>query len=93
MTLFSQTGPTVVASLALLAGLPLLPLHGGTEGAHGASVSPEPDVPSPVPSCSEAGSYYCNQYDPDWDCWEDGIWFQNACNDETRGCDGEPEVE
>lgn len=83
-----RTVPLLVASVALMFGFHHAPFPSVAVGASGLSAPAAPDVPAPLPSCSEDGSYFCNQYDPDWDCIEDGIWFQNACNDEDPECDG-----
>lgn len=83
-----RTVPLLIASLALMVGFPVASSPSATAGTSGFSAPSAPDVPAPVASCSEAGSYFCDQYDPDWDCIEDGIIFQNACPSEDPECDG-----
>lgn len=59
-----------------------------------ASAEPAPEAaepPPPLPTCAEAGSgdFFCDTHKPDWYCYEGEteVWFQDACNSETPGCD------
>jgi hypothetical protein len=77
----------IIAFMAGMAGRPL-PTR-VTARAEMLTVSRLSEAPRPLPTCAEAGAYFCDTLNPDWDYYESDInvWFPGACHSETHGCE------
>lgn len=78
----------VIALVAATSGSPVS--TPGAATAETPAASRPSEVPQPLPNCAELGTngYFCDTYNPDWDCYEGDIqvWFSDTCNSGTYGC-------